>query len=265
MNNFTLGRYVPLDSKIHRIDPRFKIITMLILMTAVFLADFYGYAILFVVLATAILMAKLSFKFILKSMKPMIFMLVFLFIINTLLLREGTIVLQIGSFKIYSKAVIQTLFIVGRLVLMIMVTTLLTATTAPLDLTLGIEDLLSPLRRFKVPAHEIAMMISIVFRFIPTLIGDTQRIMQAQSSRGVDLDEGKLTEKVSGIISMIIPLFVSSFQRAEDLADAMEARGYYPGKERTRYKQLKIRVSDYVALFICIAVLVAVVMVKRFI
>ncbi len=265
MNNFTLGRYVPLDSKIHRIDPRFKIITMLILMTAVFLADFYGYAILFVVLATAILMAKLSFKFILKSMKPMMFMLVFLFIINTLLLREGTIVLQIGSFKIYSKAVIQTLFIVGRLVLMIMVTTLLTATTAPLDLTLGIEDLLSPLRRFKVPAHEIAMMISIVFRFIPTLIDDTQRIMQAQSSRGVDLDEGKLTEKVSGIISMIIPLFVSSFQRAEDLADAMEARGYYPGKERTRYKQLKIRVSDYVALFICIAVLVAVVMVKRFI
>ncbi len=265
MNNFTLGRYVPLDSKIHRIDPRFKIITMLILMTAVFLADFYGYAILFMVLATAILMAKLSFKFILKSMKPMMFMLVFLFIINTLLLREGTIVLQIGSFKIYSKAVIQTLFIVGRLVLMIMVTTLLTATTAPLDLTLGIEDLLSPLRRFKVPAHEIAMMISIVFRFIPTLIDDTQRIMQAQSSRGVDLDEGKLTEKVSGIISMIIPLFVSSFQRAEDLADAMEARGYYPGKERTRYKQLKIRVSDYVALFICIAVLVAVVMVKRFI
>ncbi|NLL74521.1 MAG: energy-coupling factor transporter transmembrane protein EcfT [Erysipelothrix sp.] len=265
MNNFTLGRYVPLDSKIHRIDPRFKIITMLILMTAVFLADFYGYAILFVVLATAILMAKLSFKFILKSMKPMMFMLVFLFIINTLLLREGTIVLQIGSFKIYSKAVIQTLFIVGRLVLMIMVTTLLTATTAPLDLTLGIEDLLSPLRRFKVPAHEIAMMISIVFRFIPTLIDDTQRIMQAQSSRGVDLDEGKLTEKVSGIISMIIPLFVSSFQRAEDLADAMEARGYYPGKERTRYKQLKIRLSDYVALFICIAVLVAVVMVKRFI
>ena len=265
MNNFTLGRYVPLDSRIHRIDPRFKIITMLILMTAVFLADFYGYAILFVVLATAILMAKLSFKFILKSMKPMMFMLVFLFIINTLLLREGTIVLQIGSFKIYSKAVIQTLFIVGRLVLMIMVTTLLTATTAPLDLTLGIEDLLSPLRRFKVPAHEIAMMISIVFRFIPTLIDDTQRIMQAQSSRGVDLDEGKLTEKVSGIISMIIPLFVSSFQRAEDLADAMEARGYYPGKERTRYKQLKIRVSDYVALFICIAVLVAVVMVKRFI
>lgn len=265
MNNFTLGRYVPLDSKIHRIDPRFKIITMLILMTAVFLADFYGYAILFVVLATAILMAKLSFKFILKSMKPMMFMLVFLFIINTLLLREGTIVLQIGSFKIYSKAVIQTLFIVGRLVLMIMVTTLLTATTAPLDLTLGIEDLLSPLRRFKVPAHEIAMMISIVFRFIPTLIDDTQRIMQAQSSRGVDLDEGKLTEKVSGIISMIIPLFVSSFQRAEDLADAMEARGYYPGKERTRYKQLKIRVSDYVAFFICIAVLVAVVMVKRFI
>lgn len=259
MNNFALGRYVPLDSKIHRIDPRFKIITMLILMVAVFVANFYGYAVLFVVLAIAIFMAKLSFKFIMKSMKPMMFMLIFLFFINSLLLRTGTIVFQIGTFKLYSAAVIQTLFIVGRLVLMIMVTTLLTATTAPLDLTLGIEDLLAPLRRFKVPAHEIAMMISIVFRFIPTLIEDTQRIMQAQSSRGVDLDEGSLKEKVTGIISMIIPLFVSSFQRAEDLADAMEARGYSPGKQRTRYKQLKIRFSDYVVLSVCIVVLVVVI------
>lgn len=265
MNSFALGRYVPIDSKIHRIDPRFKIITMLILMVAVFLADFYGYAILFLVLTAAVLTAKLSFNFILRSMKPMMFMLVFLFIINSLLLKTGTIVLQIGSFKLYSAAIIQTLFIVGRLVLMIMITTLLTATTAPLDLTLGIEDLLAPLRRFKVPAHEIAMMISIVFRFIPTLIEDTQRIMQAQSSRGVDLDEGKLTEKISGIISMIIPLFVSSFQRAEDLADAMEARGYFPGKTRTRYKQLKIQFSDYLVLTICILILISVVVVKRFI
>lgn len=264
MNNFALGRYVPTNSPIHKIDPRFKIITMLILMVAVFLADFYGYALLFLVLSAATMMAKLSFKFILRSMKPMMFMLVFLFIINSLLLKTGTIILQVGSFKLYSAAIIQTLFIVGRLVLMIMVTTLLTATTPPLDLTLGIEDILAPLRRFKVPAHEIAMMISIVFRFIPTLIEDTQRIMQAQSSRGVDLDEGSLKEKVSGIISMIIPLFVSSFQRAEDLADAMEARGYAPGKTRTRFKQLKIKSSDIVALVICILVLVAVILLKRF-
>lgn len=132
--------------------------------------------------------------------------------------------------------------------IMIMITTILTATTAPLDLTLGIEDLLKPFKAIGVPSHEIAMMISIALRFIPTLIEDTQRIMNAQSSRGVDFQEGTLKEKVVGIASLIVPLFMSAYNRAEDLADAMEARGYYPGKERTRFKQLKIKLMDYVAL-----------------
>lgn len=258
MKNFTLGQYLPLNSPIHRIDPRMKIVSMIVLMVAIFTADFKGYAFMLVVLSILILMSKLTFKFIIKSMKPMLFMLVFLFIINSLILRTGDLIIDFGFIQLYSDAIKQTVYIVGRLVLMIMVTTLLTATTAPLDLTLGIEDLLSPLRRFKVPAHEIAMMISIVLRFIPTLIEDTQRIMQAQASRGVDLDEGKIKEKVTGIISMIVPLFVSAFQRAEDLADAMEARGYFPGKERTRYKQLKILLSDWVALAICVIILISV-------
>lgn len=258
MKNFALGQYMPLNSWIHRLDPRIKILSMMSLMIAVFMASFKAYILIGVFLIAAVLSAKLSFKFIMKSMKPMMFMLVFLFIINILVIRTGTVVLSVWKLTIYSDAIYQTVYILGRLVFMIMITTLLTATTAPLDLTLGLEDLLGPFRKIGVPSHVIAMMISIVLRFIPTLIEDTQRIMQAQASRGVDLDEGTWKEKIQGIISMILPLFVSAFQRAEDLADAMEARGYYPGKVRTRYKQLKVQFMDYVVLAVSVSLIVVV-------
>lgn len=264
MKNFALGQYLPLNSWIHRLDPRIKILSMMFLMVSVFLADFKAYILLGIFLILAVLSAKLTFKFIMKSMKPMMFMLIFLFIINMLVIRTGYVIFSIWNFTLYSDALVQTGFILGRLVFMIMITTLLTATTAPLDLTLGLEDLLAPFRKIGVPSHVIAMMISIVLRFIPTLIEDTQRIMQAQASRGVDLDEGSIKEKVQGIISMILPLFVSAFQRAEDLADAMEARGYYPGKVRTRYKQLEIKPIDIVALIGSMGLVLAVVLMKRF-
>lgn len=266
MNNIALGRYVPLDSKIHKMDPRIKIVTMIVLMVAVFtLKNAWANVFMFGVLVVAILSSKLTFKFIIKSLKPMQFMLVFLFILNLFAIREGYVLLDLGFIKIYSGAVYQTLFIVSRLILMIMITTLLTATTAPLDLTLGIEDLLNPLRKIGVPAHEIAMMISIALRFIPTLIEDTQRIMNAQASRGVDLQEGKLKEKITGVVSMIIPLFISSYHRAEDLADAMEARGYYPGKKRSRYKQLKVTGFDIFMLALSVVITIAAFSIGRFI
>lgn len=247
MNNIALGRYVPLNSPIHKLDPRIKILSMILLMISVFVVTtFPGHAFMYVVLISTVLISKLTFKFILKSMKPMMFMLIFLSILNIFAVRQGRVILDVGSFKVYDEAIYSTLFVVSRLVLMIMVTTILTATTPPLDLTLGIEDLLKPFSKIGVPAHEIAMMISIALRFIPTLIEDTQKIMNAQASRGVDLDEGTIKEKISGVVSMIIPLFVASYHRAEDLADAMESRGYYPGKERTRYKQLHIKSSDIV-------------------
>ena len=259
MNNIALGQYIPLDSKIHKIDPRIKIIIMMVLMVTVFLVpNFYGYGLMFIILSFIILLSKLTFSFIIKSMKPVLFMMIVLFILNIFLIQTGNLLIEFFFIKIYDDALFQTLFIVFRLMLMIMVTTLLTATTAPLDLTLGIEDLLKPLKKFKVPAHEIAMMISIALRFIPTLIEDTQRIMNAQASRGVDLQEGKLKEKISGIISMIVPLFISSYHRAEDLADAMEARGYFPGKQRTRYKQLQVHFSDWFMLACSVLILVAV-------
>ena len=249
MNNIALGSYLPLNSIIHRLDPRAKICAMLLMMIAIFLpAGYLGYVVLGICIICVSMLAKLKLSFLWRAMKPMLFMLTFLLIINLLVVREGSILFTIGSFAIYSGAVSQTLYIVVRLALMIMITTILTATTKPLELTLAIEDLLKPFQVIHVPAHEIAMMISIALRFIPTLIEETQRIMKAQASRGVDMENGKLMEKVRAILSLIVPLFVSAFQRAEDLAYAMEARGYIPNRPHSRYKQLKMSGKDYLLL-----------------
>ena len=256
MGNITLGRYIPMDSVIHKADPRAKICAMLAFLIAVFFpAGWIGYGILFAAACIAIITAKLSFGFIWKAMKPMLMMLLFLFVINAFFLKTGTLLFEIGFFSLYSDAVFQTLYIAVRLLLMVMITTCLTATTKPLDMTLGIEDLLKPFAKIGVPAHEIAMLISIALRFIPDLIDETQRIMKAQESRGVDLKEGKLKEKIMAILSLIVPLFVSAFQRAEDLANAMEARGNAPGEPRTRYKVLKMEMRDYIMLFCANALL----------
>lgn len=246
MGNFTLGRYIPLNSPIHRLDPRAKIMAMLIVLITIFFpAGWIGYGIIFVCASAVIIIAKLSINFIWKAVKPMLMMLVFLFIINALVLKTGTVLITIGSWSLYSDAVFQTLYIAVRLLLMVMITTCLTATTKPLEMTLGIEDLLSPFSKIGVPSHEIAMLISIALRFIPDLIDETARIIKAQESRGVDMKEGKLSERIMAILSLIVPLFVSAFQRAEDLANAMEARGYAPGEPRTRYKQLKMTLKDW--------------------
>lgn len=256
MNNFALGKYMPLDSVIHRMDPRAKIGAMILFMIAIFIPTGYiGYAIIGTIVIFAVFLSKLKLNFIWRSVKPMLFMLLFLLVINVLVIRTGYVMFSVLKFKVYSDAVFQTLFIVIRLLLMIIITTILTATTKPLELTLGIEDLLSPFKVIHVPAHEIAMMISIALRFIPTLIEETNRIIKAQTSRGVDLDEGSLKEKLKAILALIVPLFVSAFQRAEELANAMEARGYIPNRARTRYKQLVMTMKDYLLLIIAFIVL----------
>lgn len=259
MNNIALGKYIPLDSIIHRMDPRAKIGAMLLMMIAIFLpAGYIGYVFIGIAVILTAQLAKLKFSFLWRSMKPMLFMLSFLLIINLIVVREGSVLFSIFGWDIYTKAITQTLYIVIRLALMIMITTILTASTKPLELTLGIEDLLKPFVVIHVPAHEIAMMISIALRFIPTLIEETQRIMKAQASRGVDMEEGKLMEKIRAILSLIVPLFVSAFQRAEDLAYAMEARGYIPNRPRTRYKQLKMHKRDYLLLMLSVMIIVVV-------
>ncbi|MBR3693475.1 MAG: energy-coupling factor transporter transmembrane protein EcfT [Erysipelotrichales bacterium] len=258
MKNIALGRYIPLNTPFHRLDPRAKILAMFITLIAVFFpAGFIGYGIIGAVVLGCIFAAGLKLDFLIKAMKPMVFMLVFLLVVNILVIKTGDILFSIGSFTVHIDAITQTLYITVRLALMIMITTLLTATTKPLDLTLGIEFLLTPFRKVGFPAHEIAMMISIALRFIPTLIEETDRIMKAQTSRGVDVEEGNLKEKIMAILSLIVPLFVSAFQKAEDLANAMEARGYNPSAKRTRYKVLKWGMSDSAivvgSLVICVA------------
>lgn len=253
MNNVALGRYLPLDSIVHKMDPRAKIAIMFLLVVSVFIpAGFYGYAIISAALLACLYCSKLKIGYALRSMKPMIIMMVFLLVINVLVLKTGTPLLTIGSFTIYSGAIIQTSYIFIRLMLMIVATTILTATTKPLDLTLGIEKILKPFEKIGIPGHIIAMMISIALRFIPTLIEETQRIMNAQASRGVDLENGSLKEKIMAVLSLIVPLFISSFERADQLANAMEARGYNPSKQRTRYKVLKMTTTDYVGMFLAV-------------
>lgn len=250
MNNMVFGKYMPVDSIIHRLDPRAKLIAMFLMIIAIFVpSSWWMYLMLAIVILFVVLMAKIKLSLILKTFKPTIFMMVFLLIVNCLTVKTGYVLINLFGFDIYSDAIFNTLFIVVRLLLMVNVTTCLTATTKPLDMTLGIEQLLSPLRVFHFPYHEVAMMISIALRFIPTIIEETIRIMNSQKSRGVDFEEGKFSEKINAILSLIIPLFTVAFQRAYELADAMEARGYVPDKERTRYHVLKYTFKDFVFIF----------------
>ncbi|MBR0418251.1 MAG: energy-coupling factor transporter transmembrane protein EcfT [Erysipelotrichaceae bacterium] len=256
MNNLVFGKYIPIDSLMHKLDPRAKLIGLFLMIAAVFVPkSWWVFLVIALLLALALLMAKIGIKMIVQSFKPMIMMMIFLLVINSLTIKTGEILFTIGSFDIYSDAIFNTLFVIVRLLLMISITTLLTATTNPLDLTLGIEWLLKPLEILHFPSHEVAMMVSIALRFIPTIIEETMRIMNAQKSRGVDFENGRLAEKIAAILSLIVPLFSVAFERAYELADAMEARGYVPGAERTRYHVLKFRFIDYLFIFICILTL----------
>jgi energy-coupling factor transport system permease protein len=258
MRNLALGRYIPYNTFIHRLDPRTKLISLILLLIAVF-ADFnlLGYGFLIITILSILAIAKIKIITVFKSLKPMWLMMSFLLVINVVLIRYGEIAFTIFNYPIYQIAVIQTVSILTRLALMISLTTILTTTTKPLDLTYGLESLMSPLKRVKFPAHEIAMTISIALRFIPTLLEEADKIIKAQASRGVDLAEGKLKDKITALISLIIPLFISSFQRSEELANAMEARGYDPAGVRTRYRILALKRRDVIALIIGVLIMTA--------
>ena len=255
MDNMTFGKYIPVNSLIHQLDPRLKIGALLIFLIAIFFdAGFIGYVIMGVFVLLVAGLSNISIKHILKVIKPMVFMMLFLMIFNIFLINTGSVLFTIGSLKIYSGALIQSSYIFIRLILIITLTTILTSSTKPLDLTLAIENLLNPFKRFGFPAHELAMMISIALRFIPDLLDEAKRIMKAQASRGVDFNEGSISEKIKAIVSLIIPLFISAFQRAEDLANAMESRNYNPEASRTRYKSLNWQTSDTMAFALTIVV-----------
>lgn len=266
MNNIALGKYIPGSSFIHKLDPRNKILIMILLMVAIFwdvgTLRFPLYIVLSIFIYILLRISGISIKTIFKSLKPMMFMMVFLFIINMFVYQEGYVLFTIPflNFTLYLESITQTLFIIIRLALMLAVTTILTTTTKPLDMTYGLEWYMSPLKVIRFPAHEISMTISIALRFIPTILEETERIIKAQKSRGVDLEEGKLKEKIGAIISLLIPLLISSFQRSEELSDAMEARGYNPSAKRTRYRVLKFKLSDSFAALITVILLTLVIL-----
>ena len=244
MDNMTFGKYIPVNSLIHQLDPRLKIGALLIFLIAIFFdAGFIGYGIMGVFVLLVAGLSNISIKHILKAIKPMVFMMLFLMLFNIFLINTGSVLFTIGSLKIYSGALIQSAYIFIRLILIITLTTILTSSTK-----------LNPFKRFGFPAHELAMMISIALRFIPDLLDEAKRIMKAQASRGVDFNEGSISEKIKAIVSLIIPLFISAFQRAEDLANAMESRNYNPEASRTRYKSLNWQTSDTMAFALTIVV-----------
>jgi energy-coupling factor transport system permease protein len=249
MGNMIFGRYIPVQSVMHRMDPRSKLLLILLFVCIVFLANnSVTYGILAVYTICMAVLSNISFRFLFAGLKPVLWLILFTLLLHLFLTKEGGLLVQLGPVKIYEGGLRQGVFISMRFFLLILMTSLLTLTTTPIEITDGIESLLAPLKKVNFPVHELALMMSISLRFIPTLMEETDKIMKAQIARGVEFASGPLKERVRAIVSLLIPLFISSFKRAEELATAMEARGYRGGEGRTKYRLLKWGVADTVML-----------------
>ncbi|MDY2670121.1 MAG: energy-coupling factor transporter transmembrane component T [Anaerovoracaceae bacterium] len=248
LRDITLGQYYPSETIIHRLDPRVKIAATFLYLILIFVVrDFIGYAFVAAVLAAVTAVSRVPVKFMARGMKPIMFILVFTFIIN-LLVYKGTVLVSLGPITITDNGLKQAVFIAVRLVLLIFGTSLLTYTTKPMQLTDGFESIMRPLSRIGVPSHEIAMMMSIALRFIPVLLEEADKIMKAQQARGADFESGNLMKRAKSLIPLFIPLFVNAFRMAIDLARAMEARCYHGGEGRTSLHPMKLRGRDYAAI-----------------
>lgn len=264
IRDITLGQYFPGESWIHRLDPRTKIIATLVYIVGLFIVDtFWGFLIALGALAAVIAISKVPLKFIMKGLKPIFIIILFTFVLN-LFMIPGTVLVKLGPFSITEEGVYTAFFMAARLVLLIIGSSLLTLTTKPISLTDGIEALLSPFRKIGVPAHELAMMMTIALRFIPTLLEETDKIMKAQQARGADFESGNILHRAKSLIPILVPLFISAFRIAHDLAMAMEARCYRGGQFRTRMHAMKFTGSDALAFCLLIAFL-AIVIVMRII
>jgi energy-coupling factor transport system permease protein len=253
MDKMIIGRYIPGDSLIHRLDPRAKLLFVFIYICIVFLANnAITYGILTVFTLALILISGISLRFFLNGLKPILWLILFTLLLQLFLTRQGNVVFHYKFIQIYDEGVRQGIFISIRFMLLIFLTSLLTLTTTPISLTDGLESLLNPFKRVHLPVHELALMMSISLRFIPTLMDETEKIMKAQMARGVDFSSGPIKDRVRAIIPLLIPLFVSSFKRAEELAIAMEARGYQGGEGRTKYRLLSWRSADTISLIILV-------------
>ena len=248
IRDITIGQYYPADSPIHKIDARVKIvITLLYILSLFIIESFIGYAFVIASLAVIIKMSKVPFKFMVKGLKSLIFIIVFTAIINLFVTKGETPLFTVWRFTVTLEGVYFAIKMCLRIVLLIIGSSILTLTTTPIKLTDGIESLLKPLSKVGVPAHDIAMMMTIALRFIPTLLDETDKIIKAQQARGADFDTGNLVNKAKALVPILVPLFISAFRRADELAMAMEARCYAGKGQRTRMNVMKITSIDYVA------------------
>ena len=256
MLDITLGQYYPGNSFIHRLDPRTKILTTLILVVAVFLANSaIGYGALCAMVLFIIAISGLPFMLVLKSVKPLLFIIVLTLVLHSLMGQGDHVLYQWGIVKVTEEGLRLGVQMAMRLILLLMISSILTFTTSPIVLTDGIEALLCPFRAVGVPAHELAMMMTIALRFIPTLMEETDRIIKAQTARGADFSSGNLLARAKNMLPILVPLFISAFRRADDLAIAMEARCYRGGEGRTRMHQLAYRSGDMAAFVFAFAMI----------
>ena len=261
LKDITLGQYFPGHSFVHKLDPRTKLLAVVLYIVALFLAkSFITYGIMFLLLAVSIAISKVPLKSIVRGLKPVVFIVVFTAILNLFYTPGDHVMVKVWILTITLEGVFNAFFMVVRILMLIAGTFLLTYTTSPILLTDALESLLGPLKKIKVPVHELAMIMSIALRFIPTLIEETDKIMSAQRARGADFESGNLIQRAKALIPLLVPLFISAFRHADELAVAMECRCYHGGEGRTRLRQLHYVGRDYfvLVLFVVLTVLVGV-------
>ncbi|GGD03219.1 energy-coupling factor transporter transmembrane protein EcfT [Thalassobacillus devorans] len=262
-SSMIIGQYVPGNSFIHRIDPRTKITIIFFFVLIVFFANSvmsYGLLTLFAVGSAA--STRIPARYLIKGLLPVWFLIVFTFILHLFVTKEGEVLFSIFSFDFYTGGIIQGLAISLRFFLLILVTSLLTLTTTPIEITDAIEGMLGPLKKIRFPVHELALMMSISLRFIPTLMQETEKISKAQASRGVDFRTGSFKDRIKAVVPLLVPLFVSAFKRAEELAMAMEARGYQGGEGRTKLRELSIGKLDIYTYILFILVIIGLILTR---
>ena len=263
LKDITLGQYFPGNTPAHKLDPRTKILLVVLYIVALFSAkSLLTYGLLALALAACVKISRVGLKALVRGLKPVLFIILFTAVLN-MFFTPGADLVRIGFLRISDVGLRNAFRMVVRIMLLIMGTFLMTYTTSPIALTDGLERLLNWMKKLHVPVHELAMMMSIALRFIPTLIEETDKIMSAQKSRGADFESGGLLQKAKALVPILVPLFISAFRRADELATAMECRCYHGGEGRTRLHVLKYETRDYVALILGAAVMIAVLVLGR--
>ncbi len=264
LKDITLGQYFPGNTFVHRLDPRTKLLLVIVYIVALFLCKwFVSYGIMLTFLVTSIIVSRIRLKALFKGLKPLIFIIILTALLN-LFYSDGQVLVKWWIFTITKEGLFNAFFLVLRIMMLVTGTFLLTYTTSPIALTDGLESLLSALKVLHFPVHELAMMMSIALRFIPTLIEETDKIISAQKARGADFETGNLFRRAKALVPILVPLFVSAFRRADELATAMECRCYHGGKGRTKMKQLRYRGADFVAFLLGAAVLAGVIVLRSY-